>query len=196
MQRSTNKHTSSQQEDHFIHASDNTFGPLSTAIVTCRKQAIVTCRKQAIVTCRKQTRYDTTKQIMDVLYVRRKADISVLHKNSSRSRWPRGLRRGSGALRLLALWVRIPPGGWMCVSLVSVVCCQVEVSATGWSLVQRRPTECGVSECDRETSIIRRRPWPTGGCCAMREKIKTLYLFGNNKSTIPKKLLLKNSQSV
>jgi hypothetical protein len=37
---------------------------------------------------------------------------------------------------------------------VSVVCCQVEVSATGWSLVQRSPTECGVSEvCDRETSF-------------------------------------------
>jgi hypothetical protein len=35
-------------------------------------------------------------------------------------------------------------------SLVSVVCCQVEVSATSWSLVQRSPDECGVSECDRE----------------------------------------------
>jgi hypothetical protein len=35
---------------------------------------------------------------------------------------------------------------------VSVVCCQVEVSATSWSLVQRSPTECGVSECDREAS--------------------------------------------
>jgi hypothetical protein len=31
------------------------------------------------------------------------------------------------------------------VSLVSVVCCQVEVSATGRSLVQRGSTECGVS---------------------------------------------------
>jgi hypothetical protein len=30
-------------------------------------------------------------------------------------------------------------------SLVSVVCCQVEVSATGWSLVQRSPADCGVS---------------------------------------------------
>jgi hypothetical protein len=50
-------------------------------------------------------------------------------------------------------------------SLVSVVFCQVEVSATGRSLVQRSPTECGVSECDREASIMR-RPWPTGGCCA------------------------------
>jgi hypothetical protein len=27
---------------------------------------------------------------------------------------------------------------------VSVVCCQVEVSATGRSLVQRNPTDCGV----------------------------------------------------
>jgi hypothetical protein len=29
---------------------------------------------------------------------------------------------------------------------VSVVCCQVEVSATGWSLVQRSPIDCGVSK--------------------------------------------------
>jgi hypothetical protein len=47
-----------------------------------------------------------------------------------------------------------------CLSLVSVVCWQVEVSATGRSLVQRSPTDCGVSECDREASIMR-RPWPT-----------------------------------
>jgi hypothetical protein len=32
-------------------------------------------------------------------------------------------------------------------SVVSVVCCQVEVSATGRSLVQRISTEYGVSEC-------------------------------------------------
>jgi hypothetical protein len=38
-------------------------------------------------------------------------------------------------------------------SVVSVVCCQVEVSAKGWSLVQRSPTECDVSTvCDREAS--------------------------------------------
>jgi hypothetical protein len=35
--------------------------------------------------------------------------------------------------------------GHGCLSFVSVVCCQVEVSATGWSLVQRSPTERGVS---------------------------------------------------
>jgi hypothetical protein len=29
-----------------------------------------------------------------------------------------------------------------------VLCvCQVEVSATGWSLVQRSPTDCGASLC-------------------------------------------------
>jgi hypothetical protein len=36
--------------------------------------------------------------------------------------------------------------GGMDVCLVSVVCCQVEVSSTGLSLVQRSPTECGVSK--------------------------------------------------
>ena len=36
-------------------------------------------------------------------------------------------------------------------SLVSVVCCQVDVSATGRSLAQRSSTDCGVSnERDRE----------------------------------------------
>jgi hypothetical protein len=51
--------------------------------------------------------------------------------------------------------------GHGCLSLVSVVCCQVELSATGWSLVQRSPTEC-----DTEASTMR-RPWPTRGCSAM-----------------------------
>jgi hypothetical protein len=36
--------------------------------------------------------------------------------------------------------------GHGCLSLVSFVCCHVEVSATGWSLVQRSPTDCGVSQ--------------------------------------------------
>ena len=37
-----------------------------------------------------------------------------------RSRWPRGLKRGSAAARLLGLWVRIPPG-LGCMSVLSVV---------------------------------------------------------------------------
>jgi hypothetical protein len=49
-----------------------------------------------------------------------------------------------------------------------VVCCQVEVSATSWSLVQRSPTDCGASEeCDLETSILR-RPWAAGGRTATK----------------------------
>jgi hypothetical protein len=35
--------------------------------------------------------------------------------------------------------------GHGCLSVVSVVCCQVEVFATSWSLVQRSPTDCGAS---------------------------------------------------
>jgi len=50
--------------------------------------------------------------------------------------------------------------GFSCVPCV--VCSQVEVSASGWSLVQSSPTECGVSECDREASLMR-RPWPARG---------------------------------
>jgi hypothetical protein len=37
---------------------------------------------------------------------------------------------------------------------VSVMCCQVEVPATGLSLVQRSPTDCDVSEYDLETSTV------------------------------------------
>ena len=61
----------------------------------------------------------------------------------SRSQWPSGLRRGSEVARLLELLVRIPPRYWTC--LVSVLCCQAEVIATGRSLAQRTPTDYGVS---------------------------------------------------
>jgi hypothetical protein len=56
---------------------------------------------------------------------------------------------------------------------MSVCCeccyCQVELSASGWSLVQRSPTECGVSECNREASIMT-IPWPTRACRAIGKK--------------------------
>jgi hypothetical protein len=54
-------------------------------------------------------------------------------------------------------------------SLVSVVRCKVEVSASGRSLVQRSPTERGVSECDGEAST-KKWPLPNRGCRAMGEK--------------------------
>jgi hypothetical protein len=58
----------------------------------------------------------------------------------SPSRWLRVLSRGFAAARLLGLRIRIPPEAWI-LSVVSVVCCQVEVSATDRSHVQRNPTE-------------------------------------------------------
>ena len=61
--------------------------------------------------------------------------------------------------------------GHGCLSLLIVVCGQVEVSATGRSLVQRSRTECGVSECDRETSIMG-RPYPIGAV-APQKKIES-----------------------
>jgi hypothetical protein len=56
-----------------------------------------------------------------------------------------------------------------CLCLVSVVCVLVEVSVSGWSLVQRSPTECGVSNCDGEASIMSRL-WLTRGCCTTENK--------------------------
>jgi len=54
-------------------------------------------------------------------------------------------------------------------SVINVVCCQTEVPATDWSLVQRRiPTECGVLARDRVASIM--MSWPTSGFCAMKKK--------------------------
>jgi hypothetical protein len=81
-----------------------------------------------------------------------------------RSQWPRGLRRGSAAARLLELLVRIPPGPWMSVY------CQIEVSASGRSLVQRSPIEYCVSECDHESSTNEGAlgHW---GCCAIEKKV-------------------------
>jgi hypothetical protein len=39
---------------------------------------------------------------------------------------------------------------------VSVVHYQVGMYALGWSLVQRSAMECGMSDCDHETSTVRR----------------------------------------
>jgi hypothetical protein len=75
-----------------------------------------------------------------------KSNIFYDTMNIRRFQWPRGLRLRSTAGCLLRSWVRIPPGHG-CLSVVCVVCCQVEVSATRWSLVQRSPTDCGASLC-------------------------------------------------
>ena len=56
---------------------------------------------------------------------------------------------------------------------MSVMCSQVEVSASGLSLVHRSLSECGVSQYDREDSVMR-KPWPNSGC-GSTEKKKKLY---------------------
>ena len=48
-----------------------------------------------------------------------KYNIGLGNSVGCRSQWPRGLRLGSAAVRLLGLWVRIPPGA--CLSLVLCV---------------------------------------------------------------------------
>jgi hypothetical protein len=48
-----------------------------------------------------------------------------------------------------------PAGG---MDVVSFACYQVVVAATARSVVERSPTECGVPECDLETSPMRPRP--------------------------------------
>ena len=76
-------------------------------------------------------------------------------------------------------WVCGPLACWDCgfesrlghdrLFLVSVVCCQVEVSATGRSLVQWAPTECGAC-----LSVIKKPHrdglGPLGGCRTMKQK--------------------------
>jgi len=62
----------------------------------------------------------------------------------------------SAAAYFVGLLVRIPPGRG-CLSLVSVVCFQVHVSASDRSLIQRGPTECGMSsDCDSEGEFMTR----------------------------------------
>jgi hypothetical protein len=61
------------------------------------------------------------------------------------------------------------------------VCCQVEVSATRWSLVQRSPTDCGASLC-----VIKKPRVPRRSEAAEPEKI-----INNNKLFVQRILCLK-----
>jgi hypothetical protein len=68
-----------------------------------------------------------------------------------------------------------------CLSLVNVVCCQVEVSAMGWSPSQRSPTDCMcLPVCHLQ---IRTMWWPRpgkGGCATEKEE-KIFRLIINKK---------------
>ena len=91
-------------------------------------------------------------------------------------------------LRSLACWEcgfesRLGHG---CLSVVRVVCWQVDVSATGWSLIKRSPTEFGASECHFEASVMRKR-WPTRGCLRQGKKKKGAHFNNIEKSYVYKK---------
>ena len=84
--------------------------------------------------------------------------------NCVRSQWLRGLTCGSAATHMLGLWVWIPPGAWM------FVCCQVEVSVSCWSLVQRSTTNGSVSNCVRSWILDNEKTLAHDDCCAMVQK--------------------------
>jgi hypothetical protein len=85
---------------------------------------------------------------------------------------------------LLGLRVQNPPGHG-CLSLVNFVCCQVEVSVTGWLFVQRSTTECGVSEYDLGTSKMR-RPSPTRAVVLWKKTKDILRIL---RFVVPNKLI-------
>ena len=59
--------------------------------------------------------------------------------------------------------------------LLSVKRCQVEVSALGWSLVQRSPTECGASLCVWSRNLVNGESLVHWGAVAPKE-------INNNKN--------------
>jgi hypothetical protein len=92
---------------------------------------------------------------------------------SSRSQWPRGLRRGSTAARLLGLWVRIPPRAWMS---VSCECCVLSGRGLCDELVPQpeESTDCGVSKkCVIVKPRKMRRPRPPQGAVEPLKKKHT-----------------------
>ena len=64
---------------------------------------------------------------------------------------------------------------------------QVEVSATGRSLVQRSPTEGSVPECNLENSAMR-RPKLTRGCRAMKTMLRYFQNLPLRKNNFVKRI--------
>jgi len=108
------------------------------------------------------------------------------------SQWPRGLRRGSAAARLLRSWVRIPPGAWM---FVYCECCVLSGRGLCDDLITR-PEEsyrlwC-VVVCDLEISRMR-RPWPALGRSATEKKARVhiIHYIEFKIFNIPRRNVLK-----
>ena len=83
-----------------------------------------------------------------------------------RSHRPRGQRCGFAAASLLGLRVRIHPGAW-CLSLVSVVCCQVGLIT--------RPAESTVRACV-SLSVINKTVTSTRKMSRQKE-VTNIYIY-------------------
>ena len=84
----------------------------------------------------------TLRRLMSYIYGAPILDVSRSHTTTQHRRG----RRAAGPLACWDLGFESHRGhGYL--SVVSVVCCQVEVSARSWSLVQRSPTDCVASLC-------------------------------------------------
>ena len=98
-----------------------------------------------------------------------------LHR-TKRPQFPRDLRPKSTAVRMLRLWVQMPPGAWMS---VCCECCVLSGRGLCEGLITRLEGPyrlwC-VVVFDLETSWMR-RPWPTGGegggCCERNKHTET-----------------------
>ena len=106
------------------------------------------------------------------------SDFPRLSTYFSRSRWPPGLRRGSEAIPLLGLLVRIPPGAWM---PVSCECCVLSGRGPCIGLITH-PEEFYLLWCVWvwSWSLDSDRPWHTGGCCGMKKQ----YLSCHREVTV------------
>ena len=88
--------------------------------------------------------------------------ISVC-KAHGRSRWPCGLRRRSTTARSLGSRLQNLLR-WMFVRLMCLLCAvYVEVSATGWSLIRRSPSDCVWTVS---------RPVPSRAAASLKDKLK------------------------
>jgi hypothetical protein len=98
-------------------------------------------------------------------YVRQSSYIiSWVFRFSGRSQCLRGLRCGSVAACLLGLRVRMPLGAWMSLSFE---CCLLSSRALCVGLITRPESYRVWRVCDRE-ALIKRRPWPSRGCDAIK----------------------------
>ena len=99
---------------------------LTTQFSACRFVSTCLLHTFSLVTTRiNVSGYSDMLLCLIVWYTERSESSNTFIPNvtfyTSRSQWPRGLRRRSAAARVLRSWVRIPPGAWM------FVCCECRV---------------------------------------------------------------------